>query len=60
MKGIKEKGKKELESFRNRVFRQKGLNRISQVDFEELISKVDGLMEYVEEMEETDDKPYID
>ena len=58
MKGIQEKGIKELKSFRNRIYRQHGLERISDSAFKELSTKVNNLIEVAESIEETDHKPY--
>ena len=59
MRGIKDKGMEELNSFQNRLFRQKGLQRIDNDDFERINKKLNELIELVEEVEETDEKPYL-
>lgn len=58
MKAIKDKGLEELESFQNRVYRQKGLGRISHQDFLKLSEQVESLIDTVKEIEENENKPY--
>lgn len=55
-KPLKEKGLVELRQFQLRVHRQYGLGRISGEDFQVLHDKVTSLMEYVEFIEEIDDR----
>lgn len=58
LRALKDKGLEELESFQNRVYRQKGLGRISNQDFLKLSEQVEKLIETVHEIEENDNKPY--
>jgi len=52
MLSVKEKGKEELESFKNRVARSYGMGKIEKGDFDCLSEKVEELIEYVKGIEE--------
>lgn len=54
MKSVKDKGKKELESFFNRLTRSYGMDRINEDDFNFLHDRAKKMLEHIEKMEEKD------
>ncbi|MFW5891002.1 MAG: hypothetical protein ACOCUI_02185 [bacterium] len=58
MKPVKEKGLEELQSFKKRLARSYGLNRIKKGDFEKMNDKVIELIEYVKNLDEEEGVSY--
>jgi len=52
MKGIKNKGLKEVKSFKNRLYKSRGMQRISQEDFKKLLEQTDKLIETIYKIDE--------
>lgn len=55
MKGLKNKGREEIKSFRNRASRMFGMGRISKEDFNFIQDKTEQILERIKEMEEEDE-----
>lgn len=54
MKSVKEKGKRELKDFLNRVSKSYGMDRIDKEDFDYLRENTEEMLDYIDGMDEED------
>lgn len=55
LKSIKDKGLDELKLFKNRVYKTRGMERISEKDFQKIVDKTDELIDVIKNIDEEDE-----